>query len=450
LRLRLGLGALLGVAALTIWLATATGGHGSVVGRAASSSPIQHVVIVFQENHSFDEVLGGLCVRERRCSGTVFGRLASGGFVQLKTAPDVVPNVTHKVAAQTASIDGGRMDGFSTISGCTASTNYACYEQQPQGNIPNLWALAESFTIADHTFELGPVPSWGGHLDLVAAQTDGFTGDNPPSKSSSPTGSGWGCDSLKDAAWQASPGSPVIKIPSCIPQQDGSGPYKPSPAKWIPTIMDRLEGSGLSWEIDAPKYGQAGYTWSICPSFADCLYTEQAGHVQGSGNILTAAQTGTLPSVSIVIPGNGNSQHNLNSMTKGDNWIGSVVSAIMHGPEWGSTAIFITYDDFGGFYDHMAPPSGLGIRVPMVIVSPYARARTTDSNTASYASMLAFIEHNFNLAPLGSADASAYDFSNSFNFHQAPLAPITLAQHPISTNERAWLAAHPPPPDDPT
>jgi phospholipase C len=137
-------------------------------------------------------------------------------------------------------------------------------------------------------------------------------------------------------------------------------------------------------------------------------------------------------------------------MTVGDNWIGQVVGAIMNGPQWGSTAIFITWDDCGCFYDHVAPPPGLGIREPMVIVSPYAKPGFTDSNTASFASMLAFTEHTFGLPPLGIADATAYDYSASFDFGKAPLPPITLSRHKLPPGVERWLKTHPPDPNDPT
>jgi phospholipase C len=422
----------------------------SGVSRQPGPTPITHVVILFQENHSFDEVLGGLCVREVRCDGATSGRISNGNVIPLQPAPDIVPDVTHNVASQTKAIDGSKMDGFDLIKGCDASTGYACYQQYAESQIPNLTALARAFAISDRTFELGPVPSWGGHLHLVAGQSAGFTGDNPHAKTTSPVNSGWGCDSLKDAAWKATPSTTPVLIPACIPKVDGSGPYRASPARWIPTLMDRLEAAHLSWQIDAPGYGQNGYVWSICPSFADCLYSPQASHMRASAQVLTDAQQGNLPAVSIVIPCCRNSQHNLESMRQGDNWIGSVVSAIMNGPDWSSTAILITYDDCGCFYDHVAPPPGLGIRVPMVIVSPYARARSTDSNTASFASILAFIEHTFDLPPLTSADANAYDYADSFNYRQTPQGPIALEQHPLSPSVQAWLRAHPPDSDDPT
>src|SRR5207244_5860894 len=137
---------------------------------------IRHVVIVYQENHSFDSVLGALCVQDGRCDGVTSGTLADGTTIPLGVPPDVVPGVGHNPAYQALAIDGGKMDGFSLISGCTSSSGYACYTQYQPSQIPILAALARTFVIADRTFETGTVSSWGSHLDLAAAQTDGFTG----------------------------------------------------------------------------------------------------------------------------------------------------------------------------------------------------------------------------------------------------------------------------------
>src|SRR5207302_3842521 len=185
---------------------------------------------------------------------------------------------------------------------------------------------------------------------------------------------------------------PVQAVPACVPTQDGTGPYRPSPVQWVPTIMDRLSAAGFGWHIYANGPGQGAYGWSICPTFADCLDTSQHRNVVATRKLIPDARAGTLPKLALVIPSYGNSQHNGTSMLQGDDWIGRVVDAIMHGPQWRSTAVFITYDDYGGFYDWVAPPPGLGIRVPMVIVSPYARPGYTDTTTASFASILAFTE----------------------------------------------------------
>src|ERR1019366_2959060 len=137
-------------------------------------------------------------------------------------------------------------------------------------------------------------------------------------------------------------------------------------------------------------------------------------------------------------------QHNQMSMAKGDNWIGQVVSAIENGPDWSSTAIFITYDDCGCFYDHVAPsvnPDGTpqGTRIPMVIVSPYAKAGYTDSTPATFASILAYVEQTFGLAPLSLNDAAAYPYTNSFDYSQTPLTGIPMQRESISPAEQHYL-----------
>jgi phospholipase C len=411
-------------------------------GLAAPPTPIRHVVIVYQENQSFDGVLGALCVQDQRCDGSTSGTLADGTSIPLAVAPDLVPGVGHTPAYQTTAIDGGKMDGFSLISGCTSSTGYACYMEYQPSQIPNLAGLARAFTISDRTFETGDSSSWGSHLGLAAAQTDGFTGDNP--RKMSGVGHGWntwGCDSDNNAPW-VSPSGEILSVPSCVPRPDGSGPYLPSPVPWVPTLMDRLDAAGLTWRI----YGGLP-SWTICPSFSECVYGPQHNALVSNKQVIADGARGALPNLAIVTPLGGSSQHNGDSMLKGDNWIGSVVGAIENGPEWSSTAIFVTYDDCGCFYDHVPPPPGLGVRVPMVIVSPYAKAGYTDSSVASYSSLLAYVEHAFGVPPLYSSDAAAYDYAQSFDYSQTPLHPVGLRAHRIPRWERQWLREHPPPPD---
>ena len=357
-------------------------------------------------------------------------------------------------------MNGNKMNGFSRIPACTGSRGYACYTQYDPSQIPNLATLARQFVISDRTFSMNPIPSWGAHLELVAAQLDGFTGALPvESSTGAPPQHGWGCDSNKDAPWQVSPSYAVQFVPSCVPDFNLSpvlhpygGAYRPTPVSHVPTIMDRLSASGRSWKIYASEGpGPGTYGWAICPTFAECLYTQQRKRMVPSGEVVPNAENGKLPSLSIVIPEGPNSQHNDDSMAMGDNWIGSVVGAIQAGPDWRSTAVFITYDDCGCFYDHVAPAvHGWGIRVPMVIVSPYAKPGYTDSRNATFASMLAFTEHVFGLRPLAGRDANAYDYAQSFNFNRALLRKSDLTRSRISPQERRYLKAHPGDPDDPT
>ncbi len=420
-------------------------------------TPIRHVVLIVEENHSFDNVLGRFCARVasgsiRRpglamsCSGATSGTIADGRTIRLSTARDLVPVVDHTVQAQLAAIDGGSMDGFARISGCARKglLPYACYTQFAPRQIPNITKLASNFAISDRTFEFRSTPSWVGHMMLASASTDGFTGDNP-TVSHAASGPGWGCDSGRDAHWWN--GVQVVDVPACVPNRFGDGPYRPSPVQYVPTIFDRLDRAGLSWRIyggiDDPSQPGSGYGWSICPTFFECLGSQQRANLVPARRILDDARGGSLPAYAIVTPGATDSQHNSFSMAVGDNWVGDVVDAIEHGPDWSSTAIFLTWDDCGCFYDHVAPPSpGLGIRVPMVVISPYANPGFTDSHVASLLSVLAFVERTFGLRPLNSADASAYAYGNAFDFAQAPLPPVEMTHTAVPASELTYIASH--------
>lgn len=420
-------------------------------GGQPSGSPIEHVVILFMENHSFNELFGRLCVEQSRCEGTLTGETFEGDTIPLRPGTDHVPVVGHSRENQVLAINGGAMNGWSIMNGCHVFTDYRCYRVYDQPQIPNLWNLAETFTIADQTFQMDSVPTWGAHLELASMTLNGFTrGDTIEGQGG--FGPGRGCDSQRDSEWQATPFDEPGMVPACIPKQDRTGPYRESPVPWVPTIMGRMDSAGRSWRLYAPLVteSRSSYGYSICPTFAECIYGPQGANHVHRDEFLTDAAAGTLPALSILIPTEEQSQHNNFSMIEGDNWIGTRLDAAMNGPDWNSTAVFITYDDCGCFYDQVPPPEGLGIRTPMVIVSPWAKPGYTDSNVASYASMMAFVEHTFGLAPLSVRDNEAYDFRSSFDFTQQPLGPIQMQQNPIPAETIRWMKNNPPPPDDPT
>jgi phospholipase C len=412
-------------------------------------------VVIYQENHSFDNVFGRLCVALAHCDGAIAGLLPSGVSIPLQTATDVVPRSGHGPNDQLAAINGGLMNGFANVAYCDSSTNFACYSQYQMSQIPNLSKLGLYFTISDRTFELTPTESWLSHLELATADPDGFIGGIPVQGTSGRIGApGWGCDSYTDIAWFPPSGGGPVTVPSCVPMADGTGPYKPSPVPHVPTIMDRLEDAGVSWKLYTGIPGTGGqydsYGFAICPTFARCIYTGQSTHMVAATDLFTDAQAGNLPGFSVVTPIGRYSQHNQFSMAMGDNWIGALLLAIYRSPQWSSTAVLITYDDCGCFYDHVPPPPGLGIRVPMVIVGPFVKRFYTDSGVASYASILALTEHAFGLSPLGAADSTAYDYANAFNFAQTrqEFPPITTTPAPVA--EQQYIASHLPEPEDPT
>jgi phospholipase C len=205
------------------------------------------------------------------------------------------------------------------------------------------------------------------------------------------------------------------------------------------SVMDLLDRAGLPWPIYAASKTSplGGYFWNICPIFSACLHTSQSRHVSPTSQLVQDAQAGKLPAWSMVIPTLDISRHNGHSMARGDNWISQAVAAIEHGPNWQSTAIFVTWDDCGCFYDHVTPPPGDGIRAPMLIARPYTRAGFTDSTQTTVAGgLLAFVEHTFGLTSLTNPDATAYDFRNAFNYAQKPLPalPMPALQRVASTD----------------
>jgi phospholipase C len=435
---------------------------------AQPATPIQHVVVIYLENHSFDNVLGYWCnANPGRCPDGGMPSsvtLSNGTVVTPSVTPDTIPAVNHSVASQLAAmnITNGKplMNGWQNIQSgqCAAATNYQCISGFQPGSIPNLTNLAGQFAISDRTFSMADSPSWGGHLYAVMASTDGFTGDNPVVATGVTPGPGWGCDSNLVAAWRGPLGG-IHMEPSCIPDFNlglpNGGAFRPTNAAYHASILDELDTAGLSWKI----YGQVtpgggpaaglsgGYSWSICPSLAECLDTSQKNNLVDNSKFFTDAAAGTLPAFSVVTSGGTadggilSGCHNQFSMTACDNYIGQLVQAVENGPDWSSTAVFITFDDFGGFYDQVPPPlspdfTQEGPRSPLIIVSPYAKPGFTDTTPATFAGILAYTEHTFGLGALGPNDNYAYPFSNAFNYSQVPLKPARMVQRPLPASAK--------------
>jgi phospholipase C len=433
-----------------IYGAAVLGAAASLLLGAASSSPagvastvpqIQHIVVLMQENHSFDSELGYWCDQTGRCDGMPASvTLADGTTLTPGTTPDTVPSVAHDIHSQQLAL----ANEWDQINGCGAAAGYPCVGGYQPSAVPNLAALASTYAVEDHAFTLHDAPSWGGHLDELAATTGSFTGNNPyPSKSYTGSyGPGWGCDATGKLA-QMLPvnGKWVAPQPPCIPdyalnpaQYPDGGAWEATRAVHVPTIMDEMDAAGVTWKIYAQPTATAtkgAYIWSGCPTFADCLDTAQDSKLVASGQFFTDAAAGNLPQVSFLMPaGSGNaaySQHNGQSNAAGDNWIGKVANAALTGPEASSTVLIVTYDDCGCFYDQVMPalaPDGrqMGPRVPFILAGPLVNPGYTDSTvTSSTGSILAFIEWVFGLPPLGPNDAGAYNLSGMFNLTGPPV-----------------------------
>jgi phospholipase C len=440
---------------------TATPVVHAVHAQTIATAPIKHVIVIDMENHSFDNVFGFWCdAHPARCPDGGMPpsvKLSDGAVVTPFVDPDTIPDIQHSVQAQLAAmnIQHGvpQMNGWQNIPGgsCAAATKYQCISGYTPSQIPNVSDLAKTFAISDRFFSMGDSPSWGGHLYAVMGTLDNFTGENPQAAPGVTTHQGWGCDSDKIAAWVSPATGKIQKIPSCIPDAalglPNGGAFQPTPASYRPTIMDELRSAGLSWKIyGAANPSDGGYDWAVCPSIAECLYTSQGKNLIEASQFITDASGGNLPAFSLVVAGGAkagaaDSCHNKFSMTACDNYVGRLVSAVENGADWSSSAIFLTFDDFGGFYDQVPPsvnPDGTrqGPRLPLIIISPYAKPGFTDTTATSFAGILAYAEHTFGLSPLTVNDKSAYDFSNAFDYAQTPLEPPRLVQRPLPASAR--------------
>jgi len=369
--------------------------------------PIKHVVVVMMENRSFDHMFGLF----PGADGVSVGWDDGVKRPLTRLTAQRIPDLPHCWQCAVASYDGGKMDGFNQ----TLSADHHAYTQLHHADEPNYWKWANHYTLADHFFSSERGPSYANHLYMISGQSAGAH-DNPSrAKVHSLT---WGCDS---------PPKERVRIV----HEDGSTEWV-HPCFKIPSIAQRLDQGNVPWAYYAAASTQPGYIWSAFTSIHDVFYGPTWNdHVfpvdQVSRDI---AVGGSLPAVTWVMPRFELSNHPGSNFCYGENWATKVIDTIMRSPDWGSTAIFLTWDEWGGFYDHVPPPTvdgfGYGFRVPFMVLSPYAKAHFIDHQTGSFDSMLKFIESNWGLKPLTERDAKASDLSSAFDFKQEPTPPDPL------------------------
>jgi phospholipase C len=292
------------------------------------------------------------------------------------------------------------MDKFDVMNGGT----WSAFTQVTEQEIPNYWAYAHRFTLADHYFTSVHGPSLPNHLFAIAAQSGGAidNGGNP-GPGTDCEGASWGTVTVIDEYGNRS------QHPPCFD---------------FKTLPDSLEEAGISWRY----YAEGGGFLSVIGHIRNgVLWSE---HVAPPAQFLKDAKSGHLPAVSWLLPPGVDSEHPPDSMCEGENWTVSTLNALMQGPDWGATAVFVTWDDFGGLYDHVAPPQvdqfGLGPRVPLLIISPYAKEGYVSHSLYDHTSVLKFIETRYNLKALTSRDVAASNMLDSFDFTQTPKAPLLL------------------------
>jgi phospholipase C len=406
------------------------------------SAKIEHVVVILKENHSFNSVLGPFCSRTQRCRGDDIGTLepTSTGSVALARGPDVVPVTDHSHSAQQIAWNHGANDHWDRIGGCSAATGYACYQAYEPDQIPNTIALADNYALSDNTFTCQRQASWSDKLTWGSAcDQNGFQGKNPQPAPGVPLGKGWGCLSNRVTPWSGDGGASYADQPSCVPDYstglEFGGAFRETP---VPEQVSLFENCDLTAPCTWVDYNTVR-VWSPTDMRAYTVFKNP--HQRTPSDFIVDAKAGALPSISFVtssLTPSNDSQHNGDSMLIGDNAIQREVSAVMNGPDWSSTAIFITWDDCGCQYDPVAPN-----RVPMIIVSPYVRASYTDTRKTNFAGVVRFMEEAFGLPNMNNHDLHKYDYRNAFDFSQAPLAGTRMQRSHVPVASRIATRENP-------
>ena len=396
---------------------------------AAPSTPIRHVVIVVQENRTFDNFFSGF----PGADGARTGRTANGRIVRLKrTSLALAKDVPHWHADYVQDYDGGKMDGFAH-----GGIGLYPYAYTDPNQIQPYWTLARRYVLADRMFQTQGSGSFTAHQDLIAGGTQV---DPNRALVDYPLGEPWGCDAQAGAV-------------TSLLGRDGQffkdkGPF---PCLTYATLRDLLDAKGVPWKYYVPPYAPVGKAaigsiWNAYEAIRAVRYSKEWGVnvVSPETLVLEDAREGKLPAVSWVIPNPFNSDHPGVGSSTGPSWVAQIVNAVGRSRAWRSTAIVVVWDDWGGLYDHVAPAQlgygGVGFRVPMLIVSPYARAGYVSHTQYEFGSILKFVEDNWNLGRLGTSDVRANSLSDTFDFNAPPRAFVPV-DAPYS---RAFFERQPP------
>jgi phospholipase C len=449
---------------------------------------IKHVIVIQQENRSFDSYFGtyphadGIPMKNGKPTVCVTNPQSGACVAPYVDHADVNGGGPHSAPNATADINGGKMNGFigqaqQGRKGCLDPTDPACTNSatpdvmgyHTASDIPNYWTYAKDFVLQDHMFE--PNASWSlpSHLFLVSEWSAYCTQNDNPSSC---------VNALQTLPAERPVNKPAIYGGQAGPKNGGGNPKRPNRARvagqpiyaWT-DLTYLLYKHSVSWgyyvvsgtepdcendaaETCAPVEQNASTPgiWNPLPWFNTVQNDNQLGNIQDVSNFYAAAKAGTLPAVSWVVPSGEVSEHPPAPVSYGQSYVTSLVNAVMHSPDWSSTAIFLAWDDWGGFYDHVVPPTvdqnGYGLRVPGIVISPYAKRGYVDHQTLSFDAYDKFIEDDFlggqRIDPRtdGRPDPRPDVRENEkilgnlvadFDFNQSPRPPVILPVHPTTT-----------------
>ncbi|MFZ5446701.1 MAG: phospholipase C [Myxococcota bacterium] len=385
--------------------------------------PIKHIIVIVKENHTFDNYFGTF----PGADGTTTYKLSDGGIGQCGRAPDnTLRDMDHSHAAGIADWNGGQMNGWDRVAGTSSLGDNLAYAQYHEEDIPNYWSYARHFTLADRFFSQMIGPSFPGHLAVLAAQAAWATG-NPDTSIIHPY---WGCDQSSNTRIS------VEDATSCTSQDV-------FPCFDIPTVPDVLP-PGKTWRFYGSNFYVLPEVWSMFNAVRGIRYGPGWANVVDEGEFEKDVENHRLADVTWLVNQDIADEHpQVGGVCFGENWTVQKINKVMQSDYWKDTAILFTMDDFGGWYDHVPPPRqygcapttnpyGLGFRLPLIIISPYARPGFIFHEQSEQASIPRFIEkimgstktlHELDPA---AQDAQANDLLNAFDFTQQPLPPLVL------------------------
>ena len=407
-------------------------GRGAVTASARSGiHKIKHVIVILQENRTFDSYFGTYPGADGIPQGVCVPDPGNGACVRpFADHRDSNKGGPHEDSAFRADVDGGKMDGFVGQAESKCKPSGQCptdvMGHHMRSDIPNYWKYAQNFALDEHMFE--PVHSWSlpSHMYEVSAWSAKCTNKRPAS-----------CTGTDE------PGNRSATNPT---------PFAWTDLTWL------LHSNGVSWGyyLDHGKAtdhpGGVPTIWNVLPGFVDVHADGQAGNIKPLSKFFSQASAGTLPSVSWISPDPKDSEHPPALISTGQAYVTRIINAVMNSSDWNSSAIFLAWDDWGGFYDHVNPLShqpdslGYGIRVPAMVISPFAKRGYIDPHFYSFDSYLRFIEDDFlrgaRLDPAtdGRPDPrpdvrenQAGNLIADFNFNRRPRPPLILSPCPKTT-----------------
>jgi phospholipase C len=395
-------------------LAAAAAVPAQATAQTAPTTPIRHLVVLMQENHTFDNYFGTYPGADGPPAGTClpksFQDPALGCSGPAHVGGRAVLGLGSDPTLFARQFRNGRMDGFVAayrigrgLGGLPNPLGY--YDDR---DLPFAWNLADRYVLFDRFFSSARGGSVWNHLFAISAQPGNSTADKLP-KAGYPN---------------------------------------------TTTIFDRLEEAGIPWRfyvkdydptntIDNPVVGDRASQLLQVPLLAMPRFVRSPqliSHVVDIQEFYRDAQAGRLPAVSYIAPG-GLSEHPPGKLVAGQTLVRTIVNELMRSPQWSSTAFLLTYDSWGGWYDHVRPPTvdryGYGFRVPTLLVSPYAKRGSINHDTLDFTSILRFIEDNWRLEPLAQRDASALSIASAFDFSAPPRAPEFISTSRTATRVAA-------------